>query len=102
MLHGFGVRDGRAAEREIRWTDRSFEQYTSIMARITVDQLLEIPPAERVKLAQELWDSVAQNPDQVALTREQREELDRRLEAIEKNPNAGSSWDSIKKTFRGE
>ena len=72
------------------------------MARVTVDQLLDIPPDERVKLAQDLWDSVARHPEEVPVTPEQREELDRRLESFEKDPNAGSSWETIKQSLRGE
>ena len=72
------------------------------MARITVDQLLDMPSAERVELAQALWDSVAQRPENVPLTEDQRQELDRRLEAYEQDPASGTSWDSIKSSFRGE
>jgi putative addiction module component (TIGR02574 family) len=72
------------------------------MARITVDQLLDMPLAERVELAQAIWDSVARNPENVPLTEAQREELDRRLDEYERNPNEGSSWESIKRSLRGK
>ena len=72
------------------------------MARITVDQLLDLPTAERLELAQALWDSVAADPESVPLTQVQREELDRRLDEYERNPNEGSSWESIKRSLRGE
>jgi len=72
------------------------------MARITVDQLLDMPTAERLELAQALWDSVAANPENVPLTEAQREELDRRLDDYERNPNDGSPWESIKRSLRGE
>ena len=72
------------------------------MTRISVEQLLEMPAAERVELAQAIWDTVAQNPDDVALTEAQREALDRRLEAFRRNPDAGSTWESIKRSLRGE
>lgn len=72
------------------------------MARITVDQLLDMPSAERLELAQALWDSVAQNPENVPLTEEQRHELDRRLEAFEQEPISGSSWESMKRSLRNE
>ncbi len=72
------------------------------MARITVDQVLEMPTAERVELAQAIWESVAANPDNVPLTQAQREELDRRLEALESSHNAGSTWESIKRSLGRE
>jgi putative addiction module component (TIGR02574 family) len=71
-----------------------------IVARITVDQLLDMPLAERIELAQAIWDSVARNPEDVPLTDVQRQELDRRLEEYERNPNEGSSWESIKRSLR--
>jgi putative addiction module component (TIGR02574 family) len=72
------------------------------MARITVDQLLDMPSAERVELAQALWDSVAQNPDNVPLTEDQRQELDRRLKAYDQDRTSGATWESIKSSLRGE
>ena len=69
------------------------------MARITVDQLLDMPLAERIELAQAIWDSVARNPENVPLTKDQREELDRRLDEYERKPNQGSSWESIKRSL---
>ena len=58
--------------------------------------------AERVKLAQDLWDSVAENPNDVPVTPEQREELDRRLQSFEKDSTAGNSWEAIKRSLRGK
>ena len=72
------------------------------MGRITIDQLLALPSAERVELAQLIWDSVAERPENVPLTAAQRDELDRRLDAFERDPNAGSTWESIKRSLRGE
>jgi putative addiction module component (TIGR02574 family) len=72
------------------------------VARITVDQLLDMPLAERVELAQALWDSVARNPENVPMTQAQREELDRRLDEYEQDPNEGSSWEAIKRSLHGE
>lgn len=61
-----------------------------------------MPTAERVELAQAIWEGVAQNPDNVPLTQAQRDELDRRFEAFERDPNAGSSWEFLKRSLRGE
>jgi putative addiction module component (TIGR02574 family) len=70
------------------------------VARITIDQLLDLPLAERIELAQAIWDSVARNPESVALTEAQRQELDRRLEEYERDPSEGSTWESIKRSLR--
>jgi len=50
---------------------------------------------ERLKLIEDLWDSVADDPDAVPLTEAQAEELDRRLEAYEKDGDPGRPWREV-------
>jgi putative addiction module component (TIGR02574 family) len=50
--------------------------------------------AERVLLAEDLWDSVAENPDAVPLTDAQRAELDHRLQAHQRQPD-GRPWRTV-------
>ena len=42
-----------------------------------------IPIGERIRLVEDLWDSIAADQDNLPLTDEQRNELDRRLDAYE-------------------
>jgi putative addiction module component (TIGR02574 family) len=57
-----------------------------------------LTPAQRIELAQDLWDSIdpAAGVAQVPLTEEQRAELDSRLEDLEKTRRQGPSWDEVK------
>jgi putative addiction module component (TIGR02574 family) len=55
--------------------------------------LLNLSPSERLLLAQELWDSL--NPNDIPLTEQQKQELDRRKAAYQANPTAGRSWDEV-------
>jgi putative addiction module component (TIGR02574 family) len=50
---------------------------------------------ERLRLAEELWDSVAETPERLALTDAQRQELDRRLDHIERDGPNGIPWDQV-------
>jgi putative addiction module component (TIGR02574 family) len=43
-----------------------------------------------------LWDSLSQNPDLLPVTDAQKTELDRRLENLQNDPDAGSSWEAVK------
>jgi putative addiction module component (TIGR02574 family) len=43
--------------------------------------------AERLALVQKIWDSIAVDPDQVPLTEAQRQELDRRADNDDANPD---------------
>lgn len=52
--------------------------------------------AERIQLAEDLWDSILEQQDKLPLTPTQIQELDRRLENYQKNPTSGSSWKKSK------
>jgi putative addiction module component (TIGR02574 family) len=52
-------------------------------------KLRELPFEERIKLVEDLWDSIAADRAALPLTPEQRAELDRRLEAYEVDKNRG-------------
>ena len=51
--------------------------------------------AERLQLVQEIWDSIAPSVEQLALTQPQRDELDRRLAALEANPTNVIPWEEV-------
>lgn len=61
-----------------------------------VDTVKRLPLAERIELAEVLWESITQEGYEPPLTPEQADELDRRLEAHQRNPNHVVSWESIK------
>ena len=64
--------------------------------------LLELSIAERIQLAEDLWDSVAQHPDAVPITVAQQAELDRRLARLEGEGPRGKSWDEVKARLTGK
>jgi putative addiction module component (TIGR02574 family) len=41
---------------------------------------------------QDLWGQIAQRPEEIQLTAEQRAELDRRIADHDANPDAGTPW----------
>ena len=57
----------------------------------------ELSIAERIQLAEDLWDSILEQQEQLPLSPAQQQELDRRLENYKKNPTNGSSWEEVKK-----
>jgi putative addiction module component (TIGR02574 family) len=63
--------------------------------RMSIADILTLSPAERIKLAEDIWDSLVTEPEALALSDDQRQELDARLEAYQSNPNAGSSWRTV-------
>ncbi|MGH9897458.1 MAG: addiction module protein [Pyrinomonadaceae bacterium] len=62
--------------------------------------ILQLSIAERIQLAEDIWDSIVAFPEAVPLTNAQKQELDRRLLAYAQNPHDGISWDELKESFR--
>jgi len=52
-------------------------------------KLRELPIEERIKLVEDLWDSIAADKEALPVTPEQKAELDRRLDAYEADKNPG-------------
>ncbi len=51
--------------------------------------LRELPVEERMKLVEDLWDSVAEDRKALPVTPEQKAEIERRLKAYEVDKNRG-------------
>ncbi|MDQ1638025.1 MAG: hypothetical protein QOF62_1364 [Pyrinomonadaceae bacterium] len=64
-----------------------------------LSEILQLSIDERIRLAQDIWDSIAAVPEAISLTEAQREELDRRLAAYEENPDEGIPWEEFRKQF---
>ena len=52
--------------------------------------------AERIQLAEDLWDSIPKDAADVPLTEAQKAELDRRLDDLERDPDAGELWEVVR------
>jgi putative addiction module component (TIGR02574 family) len=70
------------------------------MSMIAKEDILSLSVSERIQLVQDIWDSIVEVPESVTLTDEQKAELDRRLDAYHKDPNAGSPWSIIQERIR--
>lgn len=66
------------------------------MATNPLPEILKLSVSERIQLVEDIWDSIAAEPDAVPLTDEQRAELDRRLTDSETNPGVGTPWNEVK------
>jgi len=65
-----------------------------------LEDILQLSVTERIQLAEDIWDSIAANPESLPLTDAERQELDRRLEAYARDPDEGVSWDDLTKQVR--
>jgi putative addiction module component (TIGR02574 family) len=69
------------------------------MARPNLN-IQELTQDERLDLIEELWESLAATPGEMALTGAQRAELDRRLEEMDYDKNLGIPWDEVVNQIR--
>lgn len=58
-------------------------------------QVFALTPEEKIDLAVELWDSIAQD-EFPPISDELKQELDRRLEEHRKDPSRASTWEEVK------
>jgi putative addiction module component (TIGR02574 family) len=71
------------------------------MSRVSLSELLELEIPERIRLAQAIWDSVAEVPDAVPISDSDKAEIDRRLEAYYREPSAGAPWSEVRERLFG-
>ena len=63
--------------------------------------ILSLTVAERIELMADLWDSLAETPEAVALTEAQKAELDKRLDAYQRDPTVGDPWSTVRDRIIG-
>lgn len=61
----------------------------------------QLSPTEKLGLLEDLWDSLARTPEAVPLTTAQREELDRRLDDLEREGPVGIPWEQVLDRIQG-
>ena len=64
------------------------------MALLSHDELQQLTPPERLALIGQLWDSLG--VDELQLSAAQKQELDRRLAALDDTSNTGVDWSTLK------
>ncbi len=66
------------------------------MGQMSISELLKLPVADRIRIVEALWDSIAAAPEALQLSDAERDELDRRWEAFQRDPSVGSPWSEVK------
>ncbi|MEI6727948.1 MAG: addiction module protein [Actinomycetes bacterium] len=64
--------------------------------RSTDLDISKLSVAERIQLAEDLWDSVAAETGGLPLTEAQATELDHRLAQLARDPEAGDPWEVVR------
>lgn len=67
----------------------------------TTVQYHDLPLSERIRLVEDIWDSIAAEADALpALSPSERAEMQRRLEAHRKDPSSSLPWDEVRAELR--
>jgi len=64
--------------------------------RTTALDISKLSLAERIQLAEDLWDSVAAETGGLPLTEAQTAELDHRLTQLARDPEGGDPWEVVR------
>ncbi len=70
------------------------------MGAFAEKDIVDLSVSERIQLAQDIRDSVALVPESLALSDEEKAEIERRLEAYHKDPGGGSPWGVVRDRIR--
>jgi putative addiction module component (TIGR02574 family) len=73
--------------------------YNSNQKRMTntqVAEIMELSVTERLRIVEDIWDSIAADSDKLGISDELRAELDRRMRSYEADPEAGVSWEELR------
>lgn len=67
------------------------------MRQITATDTLSLSIPERIQLVEDIWDTIANEPEEIELTADEKRIIDERLEAYHRNPDLGSPWEDVYK-----
>jgi putative addiction module component (TIGR02574 family) len=70
---------------------------STILQSLGIDRL---SVAERLLRVEEIWDSIADEGNDLPLTESQKADLDRRIAAYDADRTAGSTWEEVKARLR--
>lgn len=70
------------------------------MKSSSIVEYVKLSVPERIQLVEDIWDSIAEIPEELPLTARQQEELDRRFISYRSNPEEGRPWEYVRETIR--
>lgn len=71
-------------------------------AQVISESFRRLPPGERIRLLQELWDVVADDVAEMPVSEPMRRMLDERIQQHEENPTDVEPWEDTRDEILGE
>lgn len=66
---------------------------------IAKEEILNLSIEDRLHLLEVIWESIVDEPATLQLSTAQKQELDRRLDSLQKDPVSGRSWKDVRDTL---
>ena len=67
---------------------------------MSIDEIKQLDITERILLVEEIWDSIAQEQEQVSLSEYEKKVLDERLASLENDQDDLMSWNELKSKIK--
>ena len=64
---------------------------------VRVEDLKSLPLKERLRLVEDLWDSIAEELQKAPVSPELQAEMERRRDAYLRDPNSAEDWDVVRR-----
>ena len=74
---------------------RGMQTENEVMS-VNLEEILNLSVKERLELIEEIWDSLASEPQRIPLTSAQSRELDRRKREHIADPTAAAPWSQVR------
>ena len=65
-----------------------------------LEQVMHLSVEEKLDIISALWESMAEHPERIPVPDWQLKELERRIEAQQKDPQPGQTWAEVKREIR--
>jgi putative addiction module component (TIGR02574 family) len=70
-------------------------------ARALIEQARKLPVSQRLRLVDQVWETIPEDERARVLTNEEKKELDRRWREHQKHPERAPSWEDVKARLQG-
>ena len=66
------------------------------MTKTALQEILALPVSDRIRAVEEIWDSIAAEPEALPVPQSHIDELDRRLALHRNDPDRAISWEALR------
>lgn len=69
---------------------------------LTPGEIRQLPVSDRLRLIEEIWDSLDSEAEELPLPDWHRAEIDKRLDALDQGRSTGAAWSDVRQRITGK